>query len=82
MLISRFAFRRQIIPDAEALLSAATIARDGATRLRIANALNIYSPMVSLDVAPGAIAFSPDGRALAIAERGKDRVLILGETDR
>lgn len=78
MRLPRFAFRRQVIPDAEALLAVVTNPRNGDDRLRIANALNAYSPAVSLDVASADIAFSPDGRALAIAEPGKDRVLILG----
>ena len=81
MRLPRFAFRRQIIPDAEALLALASNARNGAVRLRLANALNPYSPTVALDVAPADIAFSPDGRALAIAEPSEDRVLILGIAD-
>ena len=81
MRLPRFAFRRQVIPDAEALLALASNARNGAVRLRSANALNVYSPTVALNVAPADIAFSPDGRALAIAEPGKDRVLILGIAD-
>ena len=80
MLITHFAFRRQVIPDAEALIATMTIARNGDADLRLANALNTYSPAVSFNVAPSAIAFSPDGRALAIAEPAKDRVLILGVT--
>ena len=78
-LLPQFAFRRQVIPDAEALLATTTIAQDGATRLRIANALNPHSPSVALNAAPASIAFSPDGRALAIAERERNRVLILGD---
>ncbi len=81
MRLPRFAFRRQVIPDAEALLALASNARNGAVHLRIANALNPYSPAAALDVAPADIAFSPDGRALAIAEPSEDRVLILGIAD-
>lgn len=81
MRLPRFAFRRQVIPDAEALLALASIARNGVVRLRIANALNAYSPAAALDVAPADIAFSPDGRALAIAEPSEDRLLILGIAD-
>ena len=81
-LLPYFAFRRQVIPDAEALLALATVARNGDYRLRIANALNHYSPTVAFDVAPSAIAFSPDGRALAVVESAKDRVLILGIIER
>ena len=78
MALPRFAFRRQVIPDAEALLAATTIQPNGETRLRVANALNPYSPAMTLDAAPSDIAFSPDGRALAIAEPEADRVLVLG----
>ena len=67
-----------MIPDAEALLASTTIAQNGAARLRIANALNPHSPSVALSAAPASIAFSPDGRALAIAERERDRVLHSG----
>ena len=78
MLLPHFTFRRQVMPDAEALLALSARARNGATRLRVANALNAYAPGHSLSVAPSAVAFSPDGRALAVAERAKDRVLVLG----
>lgn len=78
LALPRFAFRRQVIPDAEALLAITTIERNGEKRLRVANALNTYSPTMTLDAAPADIAFSPDGRALAIAEPAADRVLILG----
>lgn len=77
-----FAFRRQVIPDAEALLAVATVARNGDNRLRIENALNPHAPTVAFDIAPSAIAFSPDGRALAIAESAKDHTLILGIIER
>ena len=80
MLLPHFTFRRQVIPDAEALLALSARARNGRTSLRIVNALNAYSPTVSLNVEPSAIAFSPDGRALAVAEPEADRVLILGVT--
>ena len=81
-LLPQFSFRRQVIPDAEALLATATVAQNGATRLRIANALNPHSPSAALSAAPASIAFSLDGRALAIAERERDRVLILGVSER
>ena len=80
--LPQFSFRRQVIPDAEALLAITTVAQNGAIRLRIANALNPHSPSVSLSAEPASIAFSPDGRALAVAERDRDRVLILGVTER
>ena len=81
-LLPHFAFRWQVIPDAEALLAVATVARNGDNRLRIANALNHQSPTVAFDVAPSAIAFSPDGRALAVAETAADRVRVLGVSER
>lgn len=80
--LPNFTFRRQVIPDAEALLAVATVARNGETRLRIENALNHYSPTAAFEIAPSAIAFSPDGRALAIADSAADRALILGVTER
>ena len=73
-----FAFRRHVIPEAEALLALTAISPGGGARLHITNALNAYAPTVAFDAAPAALAFSPAGRALAIAERGRDRVLILG----
>ncbi len=73
-----FAFRRQVLPQAEALLAVVTVARDGGSRLRIVNALNRYGPAATLAAAPGAIAFSPDGRALALAQG--ERLLVLGAT--
>lgn len=82
MRLPRFTFRRQVIPDAEALLAIATIARHGATRLRIANALNAHSPAAALSIAPADFAFSPDGRALAVAEREQSRLRILGLVER
>ena len=78
MALPSFAFRRQVIPDAEALLAVTTIERNGKKRLRIANALNHHSPAITLDAAPSDFAFSPDGRTLAIAEPEADRALILG----
>lgn len=80
-LLPQVAFRRQVIPDAEALFAVIERARNGQTRLRIANALNAYSPRVTFDIAAADIAFSPDGRALAAAEPEADRVLILGVTE-
>lgn len=80
MWLPHFSFRRQVMPDAEALLALSTRARNGATRLRVANALSAYAPSHAFAIAPTDFAFSPAGRALAVAERALDRVLILGIT--
>jgi hypothetical protein len=76
--LPHFVFRRQVIPDAEALLAVASTAPNGVTRLHIVNALNAHSPATTLDVTPSSIAFSRDGRALAAVEPHVDRVLLLG----
>ena len=78
MWLPHFSFRRQVIPDAEALLALSTRARNGATRLRLTNALSAYAPSHALAITSSDFAFSPAGRALAVAERAQDRVLILG----
>ncbi len=71
-------FRPQVIPGAEALMALRAEGRRGISQLRIVNALNPRSPAISFPVAPSAIAFSPDGRLLAIAEAEADRVRLLG----
>ena len=76
--LPHFVFRHQVIPGAETLLAVASTARNGDTRLRIANTLNAYSPAAALEVMPSSIAFSRDGRALAVVEPQADRVLVLG----
>jgi len=79
-LLPHFSFRRQALPGTEALLALSSRALNGSASLRIANPLNAYSPSISLNAAPSALAFSPDGKALAAAETAKNRVLILGVT--
>ena len=80
--LPHFAFRWQVIPDAETLLAIATVARNGDTRLRITNALNPHSPTTAFEIAPSAVAFSPDGRALAVVVPAQDSALILGVSER
>ena len=73
----RLATRELVVPGAEVLLAIA----DDDAKLTLVNALNPQSPGVSLDAAVADIAFSPDGRALALAQTASDRVLILGTVD-
>ena len=81
MLLPQIAVRRQVIPGAEALIALTARARNGSTSLRFVNALNAFSPETTLNIDPAAIAISPDGRTLAVAETNKDRILILGVTE-
>ena len=53
----------------------------GAARLQLTNALSPFSKAITLDMASSALAFSPDGRSLALAEPERDRVLILAVTE-
>ena len=52
--------------------------RRGAARLRLANALSAHAPETAFDVKAAALAFSPDGSLLALAQPDQHRVLILG----
>ncbi len=78
MLLPHFSFRPQVLPGAEALLALSSRALNSSASVQIVNALNAYAPSETLNVAPSALAFSPDGKALAAAEAAKHRVLILG----
>ena len=80
--LSQLAFRREVLPGAEIYFALSSLHRDGSAQLRLVNALNGAAPVSILKVNAGAIAFSPDGRLLAVAEAEKDRVLILGVADR
>ena len=83
-LFKQLAFRSQVIQDAEVLFALALTAPDAPAdsgTVRFANVLNSAAPTASLRLNPSDIAFSPDGRVLAVAEADKGRVLILGVTD-
>ena len=80
-LLQEIAFRPQVLAHSEALMALTVAARNGDTRLQIANALSPYAPKATFALAPSAIAFSPDGRSLAAAEPSQDRILVLGVTE-
>ena len=76
--LPQLAIRRQVIPAAEVLLALASQDPTGPAQLHFFNARNHESPQVSRPIAVNDMAFSPDGSLLAIAEGGRDRVLLLG----
>ncbi len=80
LVMTAAAFRPQVIAGAEALMALTTEAGTGRKQLIFANALNPHSPSAAFSLAPSAIAFSPDGRFLALAEPKEDRIRILGVT--
>jgi len=80
-LLKRFAFRPQALAGAEALLALAVATPSGAGQLQLANALSPYGSEATYDISPSALAFSPDGRLLALADSQRDRVLILAATE-
>ena len=69
--------RQRVVPGAEILLAIASQDADGQAQLRFVNAMNSDSPTAQLPIALDDLAFSPDGRAIALAQRSRDRVLIL-----
>ena len=69
--------RRRVVPGAEILLAIAGQDANGQAQLRFVNAMNSDSPTAQLPIALDDLAFSPDGRAIALAQRSRDRVLIL-----
>ena len=79
-LLGDFAFRPQARAGAEALLALAVSTPGGARQLRLANTLSPYGRAARLDIAAGALAFSPDGRLLAVADAERDRILALAVT--
>ena len=79
-LYSGITFSRQLIPGAAALMALAVETDAGTKQLLFANALSPHSPSAAFSAAPAAIAFSPDGQLLAIAETDQDRIGLLGVT--
>lgn len=76
-LLKDFAFRPQALPGAEALLALGVETPDGGGELQLANAISPYGNATAYDIQPSALAFSPDGRMLALADGERDRVLVL-----
>lgn len=75
--LKEFAFRPQAPIGAEALLALAVETPRGVDQLWLANALSPFGSATTFEIAPSAVAFSPDGRFLALADAERDRVLIL-----
>jgi len=85
MFINEIAFRQEVIDGAEVLFAvtnASPGAFSGAETLTFINALNTESPTGALNIATSDIAFSPDGRILAVTDVVNGRVILLGVTDR
>jgi len=83
-LLNEIAFRDQIIEGAEALMAVTNATPGGYSgeeTITFVNALNIDSPSASLTVSTTDIAFSPDGRVLAVTDVNSSRVVLLGVTD-
>ncbi len=76
-LLRKFALRPQALAGAEVLLTLAIETPSGAWQLQLANALSPYGSATTVDISPSAVAFSPDGRLLALADPQRDRVLVL-----
>lgn len=53
----------------------------GEETLVFLNALNTASPSGTLTVSSSDVAFSPDGRVLAVVDGGGNQVFMLGVTD-
>ena len=69
--------RRRVVPGAEILLAIAAQDANGQAQLHLVNAMNSDSPTAQLPIALDDLAFSPDGRAIALAQQNRDRILIL-----
>ena len=81
-IMPSFAFRQQALAGAETLLAVAHASTGGAGRLTLTNALNAYAPRASYMTEASALAFSPDGRLLALAEPVRERLRIVGVAQR
>lgn len=84
MYIGQVAFRPQVIEGAEALMAVTNGTPGGFTgeeTLVFLNALNTASPSGTLTVSSSDVAFSPDGRVLAVVDGGGNQVFMLGVTD-
>ena len=79
-LLATFAFRPQALAGTEALLALAVETPGGAGQLQLANALSPFGRATAVDLAPSALAFSPDGRLLALADAEQGRILVLAAT--
>ena len=81
-ILKGLAFRQQVIDGADALFALVSISpNSGAGTVRFVNVLNRSSSTAALPLHPTALAFSPDGRALAVAQADREGALILGVTD-
>ncbi len=80
-LLKNFAFSPQPLAGAEVLLALEVETPGGAGELRLANALSPYGNAVTFDIALSALAFSPDGRWLALADTERERVLVLAASE-
>ncbi len=76
-IMPRLGIRSPVIAGAEILLAIASQDANSQAQLHFVNAMNRDSPTAQLPIALDDLAFSPDGRALALAQRSSDRVLIL-----
>ena len=68
--------RGRVIAGTELILAIASQDADGQAQLHIVNAMNSDSPTAQLPITLDDLAFSHDGRAIALAQRSRDRVLI------
>ena len=81
-ILKGLAFRQQVIGGADALLALASSSPySGAGTMRFVNAFNRDSPAAALPLHATSMAFSPDGRALAVVQADRAGALILGVTE-
>ena len=83
-LLNKIAFRSQIIEGAEVLMAVTNATPGGFSgdeTITFVNVLNGESPKASLTVSTSDVAFSPDGRIVALTDVNNNRVVLLGVTD-